>query len=252
MMVNNLGDFAAKIDSFNKLQSSEMIDYFIYYLHNFAEQPNIKAKDIGDCFVSLKLPPYSNISSYLSKNSQKKKGKTPKFIKNKDSSYCLTKHKEEEICRSLVLDTPKIKVEQNLRNLLTHITNQSEKVFLEEAIKTFEIEAFRASIIMVWLLTLDHLFEYILANKLSDFIAALRRMNNNKSINSKDDFGDLKESTFIEACRGAGIISNDVRKILDTKLGIRNSFAHPSTITLPKSKALEFIEDLVDNVILKY
>jgi len=43
-----------------------------------------------------------------------------------------------------------------------------------------------------------------------------------------------------------------VRKILDTKLGIRNSYAHPSTVKLPKSKALEFIEDLVNNVILKY
>lgn len=105
---------------------------------------------------------------------------------------------------------------------------------------------------MVWLLTLDHLYEYILANKLSDFIIALRKMNNNKSIKTKDDFSDIKESTFIEACRGAGIISNDIRKILDTKLGIRNSFAHPSTVTLPKSKAFEFIEDLVDNVILKY
>ena len=77
-------------------------------------------------------------------------------------------------------------------------------------------------------------------------------MNNNKVINTKDDFGDLKESVFIEACRGANIITNDIRKILDTKLGIRNSFAHPSTIMLPKSKALEFIEDLVNNVISKY
>lgn len=251
-MVNNLDDFVTKVENFNSLQSSEMIDYFVYYLHNFAGQPYIKAKNIGECFVSLKLPPYSNINSYLSKHSKKKKGKTPKFIKRKDSTYCLTKHKEEEICKNIVLDIPKIKIEKNLRDLLPNLTNLSEKAFLEEAIKTFEIEAFRASIIMVWLLTLDHLFEYILANKLTDFIVALRRMNNNKSINSKDDFGDLKESVFIEACRGAGIISNDVRKILDAKLGIRNSFAHPSTITLPKSKALEFIEDLVENIILKY
>ena len=105
---------------------------------------------------------------------------------------------------------------------------------------------------MVWLLTIDHLYEYILNGKISDFISALRRANISKSIHSKDDFGELKESQFIEICKSSGIISNDVRKILDTKLGIRNSFAHPSNIKLPKSKALEFIEDLVENVILKY
>jgi hypothetical protein len=91
-----------------------------------------------------------------------------------------------------------------------------------------------------------------LSNKISDFVTALRRANINKSVHTKDDFGELKESQFIEICKSAGIISNDVRKILDAKLGIRNSFAHPSNIKLPKSKALEFIEDLIENVILKY
>jgi hypothetical protein len=250
-MVNNLEEFILRIEDFNNLQSSELIDYFIYYLQNFAGQSSVKAKEIENCFTFLTIPPYSNISSYLLKNSKKVKGKTQKFI-GSNSSYQLTRQRTDEISSRIVLDIPKITIEKNLRNLLSKLTNASERAFLEEAIKTFEIEAYRASIIMVWLLTLDHLYEYILANKLSDFIAALRRMGNSKSIHSKDDFGDIKEVTFIEACRGAGIISNDIRKILDTKLGIRNSFAHPSTISLPKSKALEFIEDLVDNVILKY
>lgn len=46
--------------------------------------------------------------------------------------------------------------------------------------------------------------------------------------------------------------SNDVRKILDEKLGFRNSCAHPSSIAVGDSKALSFVEDLVDNVIAKH
>ena len=47
-------------------------------------------------------------------------------------------------------------------------------------------------------------------------------------------------------------ISKDVRKILDTSLGVRNSCAHPSGITVKNTKVISFVEDLVDNVVLKY
>lgn len=67
-----------------------------------------------------------------------------------------------------------------------------------------------------------------------------------------DDFSDIPEGIFIELTRAAGIISNDVRKILDTKLGIRNTSAHPSGVKISQVKATEFIMDLVENVILKY
>ena len=63
---------------------------------------------------------------------------------------------------------------------------------------------------------------------------------------------EMKESKFIEICRAAKIISNDVRKILDTSLGVRNSCAHPSGITVSNVKVIAFVEDLVENVVLKY
>jgi hypothetical protein len=37
-----------------------------------------------------------------------------------------------------------------------------------------------------------------------------------------------------------------------SKLGIRNTAGHPSTVTVHGSKAANFIEDLVENVILKF
>lgn len=251
-MVNSLEEFVLNVTDFQNFKNSEMINYFSYFLVKFKALETFKAKEITECFAELNIPPYSNISKYLSDNSVKNKGQQ-KFIKNyKNSTYKLSRQTLEELEKNINIDTPVVIVNHIMRSLLNQLKKQSEKDYLEEAIRTFEVKAYRASIIMVWLLTIDHLFEYILENKLTDFISALRRANISKSIHSKDDFGDIKESQFIEICRSAGIISNDIRKILDAKLGIRNSFAHPSTITLPKSKALEFIEDLVENVILKY
>jgi hypothetical protein len=67
-----------------------------------------------------------------------------------------------------------------------------------------------------------------------------------------DDFSEISESKQIELTKSAGIISNDVRKILNEKLGIRNSAAHPSGITFSEHKATEFALDLIGNVLLKY
>jgi hypothetical protein len=250
-MEDQLNAFIKTVNDFDKLKSSEQIDYFSYYLIVLKNFKAIKPKDISDCFSELHIPEYSSISTYLSVKSKKIKG-YQKYIKNKDSSYKLTMQQISELEKNIIIDEHVVTIKSSLNSLLTKITNASEKAYLEEAILTFEVKAYRASIIMVWLLTIDHLYEHILNGKISDFISALRRANINKSIRSKDDFGELKESQFIEICKSSGIISNDVRKILDTKLGIRNSFAHPSNINLPRSKALEFIEDLVENVITKY
>jgi len=52
--------------------------------------------------------------------------------------------------------------------------------------------------------------------------------------------------------RAANIITNDVRKILDTKLGIRNTSAHPSSVVISDVKATDFILDLIQNVVLPF
>ena len=109
---------------------------------------------------------------------------------------------------------------------------------------------------MSWNLALDHLFEYILKNKLSDFNLVLSANTDKrikiKSITTKDDFSEIPENKIIEFCRSSKIISNDVRKILDTALGIRNSAAHPSNIKFMESKTISFIEDMITNIVLKY
>lgn len=249
--MSDLEIFIKQIPDFEKLPSSKLIDYFSYFIIHENKNVTVRAKDIENCYSNLNIPAYSNIPRYLIENSKKGIKKKPKYLKTKDG-YKLIRERTEAIKKSLQLDTHYTSVNKDLRGLLQKITNESEISFLEESIKTFEVNAFRAAIIMVWLLTIDHLHEYVFNTQRTEFITALRRMNISKSINTKDDFADIKESVFIEACRSAGILSNDVKKILDVKLGIRNSFAHPSTVQLSRSKALDFIEDLVNNVILKY
>lgn len=73
-----------------------------------------------------------------------------------------------------------------------------------------------------------------------------------KAITSLDDFSAISEDKFILLMKSANIISNDVRKLLDEKLGIRNSAAHPSAIEITGHKSTEFALDIIKNVLLKY
>ncbi len=189
------------------------------------------------------------------KNLRAKKGQAPTFIRDKQG-YHLTRFKKDEIEKKIGDEPLKKETSVVLRELLNKFSADSERDFLKEAIDCYEIGAYRAAIIMVWILTLDHLYEYVIAYKLSDFNAELAKVKDKRVkvsvIIDKDDFGDIPESKFIEISRAANIISNDVRKILDVKLGIRNSCAHPSGIVISQVKATDFIQDLVSNVLLKY
>jgi hypothetical protein len=129
-----------------------------------------------------------------------------------------------------------------------------ENDFLRETINCYRIEAHRAAIIMVWIVTMSHLQKYVYSNKLVEFNTAFAKNPDKKvkKVVNYDDFSDLPESKMIELARSANIISNDVRKLLDEKLGTRNSAAHPSGINISGHKATEFAIDLIDNVLLKY
>lgn len=250
-----LEEFALTVEGFFGLSQSEQIDYFVYFLSIKKGIAKTSATLIRECFVLLDLHPYTYISQYLTNNLKKAGKLPPKLLKTKEG-YSL--HRERKISIEATLNTKpqKAKAKSDLASLLTHTTNPNQNEFLKEAIDCFEIGAYRAAIVMVWNLTIDHLFEYILKHEMVNFNSALSKNMDKRikitSVSKKDDFSEIPEGKFIEFCKSGGIITNDVRKILDIKLGIRNSYAHPSSLKIVESKAIEFIEDLVTNVVLKY
>lgn len=244
-------EFVKKFDDFTKWDSRNQIDHIAYFLTTEKGLTSFTAKDIEVCFSELSLRYYQRTPQYLSENANDTK--IGKYIKQ-TSGYRLERKTYDEIDIIVKNEPTKIAVSQQLIDLVDLIKNTNEQEFLIEAINCYRVEAYRATIVLIWLLTLDHLQNYIFGSKLNDFNTALAKSPDKKisKIVSYDDFSDLKESKLIEVTRSAGIISNDVRKILDEKLGIRNSAAHPSGIKFTSHKATEFIMDLINNVVLKY
>lgn len=87
----DLKAFVRLIPDFQKMNASNQIDYFSYYLLYEKNQDGLKPKDIQKCFDELHLSPYSNIPSYLSRFSARGKGQ--RFLKKKDGYYLESTYK---------------------------------------------------------------------------------------------------------------------------------------------------------------
>lgn len=251
-MSNAINRFYRGIKDAHALKPTDLVGYFAYFLTVDSGEAVATTAAIEDCFRACDLSPPKNTSAYFSNQLN---GKAAKFVKAK-GGYRLQRAYKDQLASNLGVSADVMQTSAELRKLEAKLPAGAEKGFLNELIDCFEIGANRAAIVMCWILVLDHLYEFVLRHHLSSFNAALAKSTDKRVrvsvITSRDDFSDIPEGKFIELLRSAGIISGDVRKILDEKLGIRNTSAHPSAVAIKPSKVVEFIDDLVENVVLKF
>jgi len=256
-----LVEFISQFTYFKDFSRKSKILVISYYLRKHQGITEFSGADIRRSFKEALIRVPSDLSRLLSELSFGRNSPLLKAPTKYRFSLSLDGFNEVE---TVLANKPSTSESQNaflelaiphLKKSIIKVKEENRRKFLAEAISCLGVEAQRATIIMTWLTTIDHLQDYILLHKLSDFKQALSKRSDKYgkiTVSTKDDFSDISEAVFIEVCRSAKVITNDVRKILDEKLGIRNSAAHPSTVTFHDTKVVNFIEDLVDNVIVKY
>jgi hypothetical protein len=250
MPKSSLELFVERLNGFASWPQSRQVDYVAYFLSLQEGFTSFTAKQIEDCFDLLSIRPYRRLAVYLSEGTAKKDGK---YLKS-ENGYRLERATHDEIRAAVDAEPPRAQVSKQLSDLVLQIKDTQERAFLEEAIRCYRVEAYRATIVMVWVLTIDHLQKHVFGQRLADFNSAIVAHSDKKLVQvvNYDDFSNIKESRLIELMRSVNIISNDVRKILDEKLGIRNSAGHPSGIQFSGHKTTEFVLDLINNILLKY
>lgn len=230
---------------------SDLIRRFVYFLTVDQGMEKAWPKHIQECFDECDLARPANVSQHLGTGL-----KNGSYIAANGGGYRLERKRRDEIAKEIGANIAIAQTSTTLRDLELKLPSGAAKDFLDETIDCFEAGANRAAIVMAWILTVDHLYSHILNHKLAEFNVVLKSNTDKRIkisvISSRDDFSEIPEGKFIEFCRSAKIISNDVRKILDQKLGTRNSSAHPSGIAIKETKVIDFIEDLVENIVLKY
>lgn len=242
--------FYNSIDGAAKLSDKQLIGLFAYYLTVEMEEGFATAKAIDECFRACDLAVPSRTAQYLSEGMDE-----GDFVKA-PRGYKLQRHCREELSEKLGAKRRVVRANVELRKLEGKLRSGSTKEFLKEMIDCFEAGANRATIVMCWILALDHLIDYVMKHYLTELNSTLAKNTDKRvkltSVTVRDDFSDIPEKKLIEFFRTAGAISNNVRQILEEKLNTRNSCAHPSGVSIKASKVVEFVDDLIENVVLKY
>ncbi len=248
---DRLEEFLGRVPDLESATTRDLVAYFVYFLTVEEQGQAVLPREVEECFRAARMP-FTRVRQILNEGLRRVPSRAPLFVRV-GSGYRLARATELRVQGEVDASPVSREVSQSLRVLEGRISGMAERDFLREAITCYEAKAFRAAILLVWLLTVAHLHEYVFRHRLSEFNIVLGSNTDKRvkirAVRSRDDFADIPESKFIELLRSARIISNDVRKVLDAKLGIRNSYAHPSGIALSPVKASDFIVDLVTNVI---
>lgn len=250
---SDLETLIAGIHGFADWTHADRIRLFAWFQHAVKDKPTFTTGDLSACYDALNYE-RPNVSQFLSDMANRK----PAVLLRKRTGYILEARIRADYDAKYGKRGATIAVDRALAELPGKIPDMAEKHFLQEALICFNNGACRAAIVMMWNLTYFHLCHYILKHKLAEFNAAypgrfagLYKRAKVPTIARYEDLSvDLEESEVIAVAKAAGVVTHDQWKILDAKLGRRNSAAHPSTVVFLPIHTEEYILDLATNIVL--
>lgn len=236
-----------------EVRVSLLPDFFVYHLTVEMGHPAAPVAAVRACYVACDLRPPSWLTSHLS--SGVKEGL---FIRT-DGGYRLDARHRETIAKMLdITPAAPTQASKSLLSLEATVPVGAKRDFLHETITCYQAGANRAAVVMCWNLALHHLQDHVLSDqaRTAAFNAALALNTDTrvkiKVVAMQDDFTEMAESKFLLFCRQAKLISGSMFNKLEARLDERNAAAHPSGVKVGPNVAQAYIEDLVDNVVLKY
>jgi hypothetical protein len=241
------------INGFSTWIHADKIRLFAWFLNAVKNKPTFTTSDITACYNGFGFD-RPNISQFVKDMADRK----PAVLLRRGGGFVLEGKIRAEYDALYGRRGATIAVDKALADLPGKIPDKAEKEFLQEVLICFTHNAPRAAIVMMWNLTYYHLVHYILKHKLAEFNAAypVRLGGAHKKakvpvLSRYEDFSvDLEESEVLAIAKAGGAITHDQWKILDAKLGRRNSAAHPSTVIFFPIHTEEYILDLATNIIL--
>lgn len=247
----DLHEFSALVPNFGGLSEPEKVIHLGWYLHTQRNAERFKIDDLRQCFNTLHMEVPKNLARDVGRLVDRKQ-------LLKDAGGLRLHHNERTPLDQKFAARPAAALIPNLlKHLPGKISDQGERVFLDEALKCYRAEAYRATIVMAWNLAYDHLLHWILKDpaRLAEFNTKIAGKVGNKrawiTITRREDFEDLKESEVLDICGTASLFASDnTKKVLGMQLTKRNLAAHPSLVVIGEPQANDAVYDLVTNVVL--
>lgn len=234
-MSEELERFVSQIPNFDAINPSKKIDFFLYFLTINKSQEGVVPKDISSCFNELHISPYSNIPSYLAKNSI---GKNKKYLKKK-GKYFLERTNSSNIKEILgEISVKEYKESSYIPLEIFGNTRQYLELIAKQAIASYETGIYDACNVLsrklIEILIIECFERHRIDSNikrddgvfffLSDLITALLKekkwnltRNAQKSLPKVKELGDLSAHNRRFVARKGDIdkVSNDIRIVVE-------------------------------------
>ena len=243
---DELKNFIKNFSYFHKRYHVEKIVIFGYYLQKKEGYDCFSIEDISKCFSETSSPKPTNFTDLFNKLETVKK-----IIKDNDC-WKLSGLEEENIEQDELGGLPLVTIKEELKTLLKKLPEPQQK-FGNEILGCLQVQAWRGAIVLTWILAVSHLQKIVLEKFLETFNEILggTRLYRNLTVSKIEDFEQIKDYDFLLTVKTCGTVSGSQFAILENRLKERNRYAHPTNLEITDTIAMAFIEDLVNNVLLK-
>jgi hypothetical protein len=245
-----LQELVDQVAGFDTLATKEKIKLFAWWLHTHGGKELFGPSDIRWCYTTLHIDEPPALATAVSRRAD------AKDLIEERGKYKLARSVRSELDKLYGVHHSVVAVSKILTDLPAKVPTIEARAFLQEALKCYRFEAYRACIVMTWNLAYTHLVDYILADakRLADFNAAITKKYPKKTnlvIAKYEDFTEeLSERETVEVANVADTFDSVVFRILKKELDRRNIAAHPSNVVIGQHQADDMISELVNNVVL--
>ena len=207
-----LDELIEQVTNFDAAPPKERIKLFAWWLHTYGGKELFGPADIRGLYAELHVDEPPALATYLTRLHE------AKYLLKERAQYKLARNIRAELDKKYGVHHSVVAVNKILTDLPAQVPNVAERAFLNEALKCYRIEAYRACIVMTWNLAYSHLLDWVLREptRLAAFNAAISRRYQKITtlrVTKYDQFLDeLKESQVIEICNTADLFNSNIYK----------------------------------------
>jgi hypothetical protein len=168
-----------------------------------------------------------------------------------DKGWELTEQGRRQVTElaSMLANAPVQKIASTLRSHLSGITDSDTNIFVEEAIRCYELKLYRAAVVLSWVGSVSLLYDYIIKNKLAEFNAEAKKRDAKwHDAKTKDDLAKMKEHGFLQVLVNISVIGKSIKDELEGCLKLRNGCGHPNSLKIGEHRVSAHLESLILNI----
>lgn len=223
----------------------------LYYCERYEQQPSLTIDSIRKRLKGARAPGASkvNIADVLSKSGALS---DTDGLEGARRLWKLTESGREHVRGLLGLPTNEPEIEHDvatLTALVSKVSNDDVRSYLEEALKCLQVGALRACVVFVWTAAVRTIQTEVMAKSSAAVTAAVQKHDPKaRPITKIDDLAYVKESVLLLAASDLGLLDKNEKDTLTEALNLRNRCGHPSRYRPGVKKVSAFVEDITSIV----